>query len=192
MIEKLEKHSEDRGDLYVIESEVDLISSNYYIIDSTTILKGLNYDFSIIVVKGEVETKGGNYGMGFFIKQISKKDVVSFSSEFIGVLLSNDKLIIPKIELGGLVVKRIFFVVNMPIGSVRGDHAHSEETEFIYVLNGDFKIQIKENNAFLNDFLTKGSSIISKPKAWTHITSLSENSILLAFLSHAYNANGFI
>jgi mannose-6-phosphate isomerase-like protein (cupin superfamily) len=147
---------------------------------------------SLLVLKGVVESDKYKVDKGTFISDIY--EIGNVSSDFTGLLLSNDRID----ELGdaqinpGFEVKRIFFVDNMPVGAIRGQHAHKTETEFLYVVDGEFYVNIKSESNEFSEILIKGQSVISLPMAWTSVENLTNKGLLLALLSHKYDKRGFI
>ena len=189
----LKRFSEKRGDLYVIEenNNVSLRYEYYYILrdDHSNIV--VKDPISLLVLKGVVESGKYKVDKGTFISDIY--EIGNISSDFTGLLLSNDRID----ELGdaqinpGFEVKRIFFVDNMPVGAIRGQHAHKTETEFLYVVKGRFYVKIT-SGIKCDKILTQGQSAVSLPEAWTKVKSLTSDGIVLAFLSEEYNPSGFI
>ena len=190
----LKRFSEKRGDLYVIEESDDfsLRYKYYYIIraDHSNIV--VKDPMSLLVLKGVVESGKCKVEKGTFISDIY--EIGNVSSDFIGLLLSNDRIA----ELGdvqinpGFEVKRIFFVDNMPVGAISGQHAHKTETELLYVVAGEFNVNIKTESDTFSEILIKGQSVISLPMAWTSVENLTNKGLLLALLSHKYDKSGFI
>ena len=189
---RLNKITEKRGDLYVVENEknTNLKYSSYYVIDNTTDFAKLNKPYSIIVIRGSFFINNYLVEKGIMIESINTNAIHQISDDFVALIMSNSKYDLPIISGIQFDVRRIFFVDNMSVGSVRGEHAHSEETEFLYSVEGEFNVEIKKIEAF-SGIIKKGDSALSLPCAWTSVKNLSEGGILLAFLSHKYDASGF-
>ena len=190
---QLKKISSNRGDLYVVEGDF-LNHMEYYLI-TYNFNKLLNKnEVSVIVIRGRVRINNKILTKGLFLLNQKITNISFVSDDLILLTMVNtsfEKIIgIEELPKQKFSVKRIFFVDNMPIGSVRGQHAHSVETEFLYSVNGDFEVEIKDIGEF-KGVLKKGESIVSLPGAWTSVKSISDDGILLAFLSHKYDASGF-
>ena len=189
----LNQFKEERGTLFVVEEneDIDLNFQSYSIfsrIDDNKIIKESDV---IIIIRGFIEIDGEKIFKGSLIHGSILNGILVYSEFFIGLLLSNFNNKYANCLDIKFPVKRIFFVDSMPVGSVRGQHAHSVETEFLYSVNGDFEVEIKDIGEF-RGVLKKGESIVSLPGAWTSVKSISDDGILLAFLSHKYDASGFI
>ncbi len=194
----LNKYSENRGDLYVIEESENLtFDFNYYYItnDLFSIKKNVNStDFTLLIIEGELKSKTRNIPKGTIISNVVIDDLELVSDCFTGILMSKYVLNYREIiEIPSLSfkAKRLFFVDNMPRGSIRGNHAHKIETEFLYAVKGKFEVKIRGVKEF-NGIISEGEVALSLPKAWTSVKSITNEGILLAFLSHKYDASGFI
>ncbi|MCK5825181.1 MAG: WxcM-like domain-containing protein [Ichthyobacteriaceae bacterium] len=188
----LREFKESRGDLFVIEEDfnINLGFENYYILNNETEINTINQSDILIVLRGEFYIDDEILQKGDAIKNVNNIGVIYVSDDFIGLILSNYNHLYSKINNINFSVKRIFFVDNMPVGSVRGQHAHKVETEFLFSANGLFDVETK----FVGEFsgvINAGESVVSLPNAYTTVTSLTKGGILLAFLSHKYDASGF-
>jgi hypothetical protein len=181
---------ESRGNLYVIEHDNFLNNKFYYVVNQLREIRALKSLFSLIIIRGEVCVYGEKLLKGLFLSGLSINKIQKFSADFIGILMTEEKALLPNILGINYPVKRIFFVDDMPIGSIRGQHSHSVETEFLYAIEGDFEVIIKGIGEF-EGVISKGESALSLPNAWTSVKSLTSDGILLAFLSHKYDASGF-
>ena len=189
---KLKKISEKRGDLYVIEDNGnDSLEFEYYYIVYNDRMIFKSEVFSLIVMQGAVVINNEEYEKGTLLRNVSKNDKIKKTVDFIGLLMSDheEKSIYPLPDIF-FTVKRVFFVDNMPVGAVRGAHAHKIETEFLFVVKGEFNVRIKGKNNF-SGVLKKNDSITSFPNDWTYVENLKEKGVLLALLSHKYDERGF-
>jgi hypothetical protein len=191
VIYHLNEIKESRGDLFIIESSanLNLDYSNYYIIDNTNFHISEGIKFCLLVIRGEIVLNNFSLKRGK-MACVDIGNLIGASTGFVGLLITDIDLTLKSIEGINFNIQRIFFVDNMPIGSVRGQHAHSIETEFLYFVNGDFEVEIKDIGEF-NGIISTGGSVVSLPNAWTSVKSLTKGGVLLAFLSHKYDANGF-
>jgi dTDP-4-dehydrorhamnose 3,5-epimerase-like enzyme len=191
---RLDKHSDKRGDLYVIEenNEVSLRYKYYYIIrdDHSNIV--VKDPMSLLVLKGVVESDKYKVDKGTFISDIY--EIGNVSSDFTGLLLSNDRIA----ELGdaqinpGFEVKRIFFVDNMPVGAIRGQHAHKTEKQYLICLNGLIDIKLTSEKKVISKRLADLEAIYLPPMFWTEIINLKYNSIIPVFASSNYLQEEYI
>ena len=188
---KLNMFSEQRGNLYVVESDkgLSLDYSYYYILDRNIDLGVIGEKLSIIVISGTVEINNVIIEKGNMFTGVINS-INNYSDNFISLIITNSVIELEPLLCVDFEVNRIFFVDNMPVGAIRGEHAHEVETEYLYVINGDFEVEIKDVDPF-SGVLNKGESTTSLPKAWTSVKSISEDGVLLALLSHKYDASGF-
>lgn len=188
---KLNMFSETRGDLYVVSSNEEkfLNFSNYYIVNFGIDLSNIDGTFSIIIIRGEIILDGSRFQKGNIIRGVVNSNI-RYSDDFISLVMTDSVLNIKPLCGINFKVERIFFVDNMPVGSVRGEHSHSVETEFLYSVKGDFDVVIKDVGEF-EGIISEGDTALSLPNAWTSVKSLSEEGILLALLSHKFDASGF-
>ena len=196
MIDKifLDKHSDQRGDLFVIEEnlKINLEFKKYYILEFENHIDEIKESEVLIVLRGYIYFKDEKIVKGQMIIGGEHRETIKVSDDIICLYLSNYVHDLTIVSGFNFPVKRIFFVDNMPSGSIRGNHAHKIETEFLYIVKGDFKVDIKDGNNNLSKTLSVGETAVSHPNAWTSVVPISEDGILLALLSHKYNASGFI
>ena len=187
----LNMFSESRGDLYVVESNSNysLNYTNYYVVNCNIDLNTIDSIFSLIVIRGEITINEVLLHKGNMIFDVIG-GCINHTEDFIALIMTNSVLNIQPLHGLNFKVERVFFVDNMPVGSIRGQHAHSHETEFLYSVKGDFDIVIKNVGAF-DGIISEGGTALSLPNAWTSVESMSEGGILLAFLTHKYDADGF-
>lgn len=90
-------------------------------------------------------------------------------------------------------VNRIFFVDNVKVGEVRGDHAHHKEKQFIICTNGSIKVEwISSKGIYSSDILNIGDEFYSIPMTWLKLTFLVENSSFACLCSNYYNEEDYI
>ena len=91
-------------------------------------------------------------------------------------------------------MKRIFYVYNNPLGSIRGGHAHKNLKEFIWCISGKIEVftisLLREKSNFILDNPDKGLYI--PEKTWSYQISLSENSIYCVICSDIYIKEDYI
>ena len=191
----LKKISEKRGDLYVMEENLKhtFKYKYFYLIEDFKEINDVDESFLLVVLRGELKINDCLVSKGDAIYANIRGDEINISNDFIGLIMSERNIESNKIfEIKNIPfhVKRIFFVDNMPVGALRGQHAHKIETEFLFVVQGEFRVFIKGAKTF-ERILKKGDSAISLPNAWTSVENRFDKGILLAFLSHKYDARGF-
>lgn len=91
------------------------------------------------------------------------------------------------------VVKRIFYLYDIPGGESRGAHAHKECHQFLVAVSGAFEV-------LLNDGKTQRLVQLNRPYFGLHIPPMiwaseinfSSGSICLVLASHNYSENDYI
>ena len=87
------------------------------------------------------------------------------------------------------VVKRAFWITNVPIGETRGDHAHKECHQFLVAIRGNVFIKINSRDRMLFGS-NKGWYI--PPGNTVEMTHFPPGAILLVLCSHEYDAEDYI
>jgi len=90
-------------------------------------------------------------------------------------------------------IKRIFYLYDIPGGESRGAHAHKECHQFLIAASGSFEV-------LLDDGRTKRIVQLNRPYIGLHIPpgiwaseiNFSSGSICLVFASHTYNEADYI
>lgn len=86
------------------------------------------------------------------------------------------------------IVKRHFYLFNLPIGVERGGHAHQECHQFIVALNGTFLIKIKTINSSIEWRLdSPQKALYVPPMYWVELIPIFEGGILSVLASHNYD-----
>ena len=91
------------------------------------------------------------------------------------------------------VIKRIFYIYDIPGGEDRGAHAHKECHQFLIAASGSFEIE-------LNDGTNKRTVSLNRPYFGLHIPpgiwaaekGFSSGSICLVLASHKYDEQDYI
>lgn len=90
-------------------------------------------------------------------------------------------------------VKEILLIYNVPIGKVRGQHAHRSTSQILILVHG--KVQVKATNRFgeLNKTLEKPGDWISLPPlTWGEQIFLTNDAILQVLCSEEYQKDDYI
>jgi hypothetical protein len=90
-------------------------------------------------------------------------------------------------------IKRAYWIYDVPGGQVRGGHAFMKQMEFIVALSGSFDVVVtdgKEKRTFSLNRSYYGLYVING--LWRHMENFSTNSVALVLSSTPYNANDYI
>lgn len=90
-------------------------------------------------------------------------------------------------------VERIFTLLDIPEGEVRGTHAHRECEQFLVCLVGSV-------TAVVDDGITRAEVVLDRPSLGLHMPALtwgtqyrySPDAVLLVLASHPYDADDYI
>jgi hypothetical protein len=92
-----------------------------------------------------------------------------------------------------LEIKRYFFISDMPVGELRGNHAHKTCYQLMHCIGPqvELKLESPENHITLTLDTTKGLILIP-PRIWVTFKGLNPNSILAVFASELYDESDYI
>lgn len=88
--------------------------------------------------------------------------------------------------------KRLFFIRDVPAGTVRGNHAHYNATQILICVKGNIDISMSNGQEEYCHSLTVGGYVIELPLTWTSMKFLTEDSILLVLSSNDHSEEDYI
>lgn len=88
--------------------------------------------------------------------------------------------------------KRLFLVKDVPVGSIRGKHAHKKTEQLLICLSGNIEITFFDGKEEKVHHLCDGDVLYERSLTWTTIKFLQENSILLVLSSEEYDEKDYI
>lgn len=90
-------------------------------------------------------------------------------------------------------IKRIFYIYNCDINSIRGNHANKESSFILICISGKVNV-IVDNGKTQNDYLLdKKSLALYIPNGlWKKMYNFSKDTVLLCLSNHTYNPNEYI
>lgn len=90
------------------------------------------------------------------------------------------------------VPKRIFIVKNVPVRTIRGEHAHHKNQQYLICLKG--KIEVVLHNGFkeTSKIIKEGESVLIKNLIWDYQKFMTKDSILLVLCSIPYSIKDYI
>jgi len=84
-------------------------------------------------------------------------------------------------------VKRIFFLKNIEINSIRGKHSHKELKQLIVCLNGSFELEVdsgqRKKRFFMND---RNYALFLDGKIWRAMKKFSDDAVMLVLCDREY------
>lgn len=90
-------------------------------------------------------------------------------------------------------LKRMFWITDVPVGSVRGGHAHKKCKQFICCLHGSFRLTLKtmhEKKVF--EMNNPDYGIYIPEGVWCSLEDFTEGTVVLVGASEKYNREGYI
>jgi dTDP-4-dehydrorhamnose 3,5-epimerase-like enzyme len=90
-------------------------------------------------------------------------------------------------------IKRVYYLYDVPSGATRGGHAHKELEEIIIALSGSFDVVLDDGVEKKKFFLNRPFYGLYIPTGlWREIENFSSNSVALALTSDFYTENDYI
>lgn len=89
-------------------------------------------------------------------------------------------------------IRRVYFLYNIPVDSVRGGHAHKKLKQVIFALSGSFRVS-------LDDGKNKAEYVLRNPKhgllidtlVWREIDLFSQGAVCMVLASEVYNEDDY-
>ena len=91
------------------------------------------------------------------------------------------------------IIRRTYWLYDVPGGEARGGHAYCENQEFIVALSGSFDVILDNGSEQQTFTLNRSYYGLYVPKGlWREMENFSTNSLALVLSSTDYNANDYI
>lgn len=91
------------------------------------------------------------------------------------------------------VIKRAYWIYDVPGGEARGGHAYKENEEFIIALSGSFDVILDDGTSEKRFSLNRSYYGLHIPKGvWREIDNFSTNSVALILSSTPYSEEDYI
>lgn len=91
------------------------------------------------------------------------------------------------------IIRRTYWLYDVPGGEARGGHAYRENQEFIVALSGSFDVILDNGTEKQTFTLNRSYYGLYVPKGlWREMENFSTNSLALILSSTDYNANDYI
>lgn len=89
--------------------------------------------------------------------------------------------------------KRVYYLYDVPSGSVRGGHAHKDQNAFLLALSGSFDVVIDDGNAKKTITLNNPSKgLLITTGIWRELENFSSGSVCLVFSSDNFSEKDYI
>lgn len=91
------------------------------------------------------------------------------------------------------VIRRTYWLYDVPGGECRGGHAYRENQEFIIALSGSFDVILDDGMKKVTYTLNRSYYGLYVPKGlWRQMDNFSTNSLALILSSTNYNSNDYV
>lgn len=117
---------------------------------------------------------------------MSKPWFQSYTGPLPGILLPIELSLVP------FDVNRIFLVTDVPVGGIRGQHAHRTGTQLLICAAGKVSVIVDNGRSLIEHELARGNAVIIPPLHWAHQVFDAPNSILLVLASNSYDPSDYI
>ena len=91
------------------------------------------------------------------------------------------------------IIKRTYWIYDVPGGESRGGHAYKETDEFIIAISGSFDVTVDDGYEKKKFTLNRSYSGLYIPRgSWRELDNFSTNSLALEFASTSYDRNDYV
>jgi hypothetical protein len=90
-------------------------------------------------------------------------------------------------------IKRVYYVYDIPGGSVRGSHAHKRLQQFMVAASGSFDVELDDGRSKRTFHLNRAScGLYIAPMCWRELNNFATGSLCLVLASAHYDENDYI
>lgn len=90
-------------------------------------------------------------------------------------------------------IKRVYYLYDVPGGSVRGGHAHKQQHQFIIAANGSFDAILKKGLSEVRHHLNRSYyGLYIPPMVWRELDNFSSGSVCLVLASDFFDEEDYI
>lgn len=91
------------------------------------------------------------------------------------------------------IIKRTYWIYDVPGGESRGGHAYKETDEFIIAISGSFDVTVDDGYEKKKFTLNRSYYGLYIPRGlWRELDNFSTNSLALEFASTSYDRNDYV
>lgn len=88
--------------------------------------------------------------------------------------------------------KRVFTVTDVPVGSIRGEHAHYETQQILICVKGEIIVYLDNGYKVDEVVIKEGESVFIDKMIWDSQKFMTGNDIMIVICSSHYNINDYI
>jgi dTDP-4-dehydrorhamnose 3,5-epimerase-like enzyme len=91
------------------------------------------------------------------------------------------------------VIKRVYYLYDVPSGATRGGHAHRALQQVVIALSGSFTVVLDDGITQKQFFLNRPHyGLYISPGVWRELENFSSNSVALSLVSEVYDESDYI
>ncbi|MBL7938030.1 MAG: FdtA/QdtA family cupin domain-containing protein [Flavobacteriales bacterium] len=93
----------------------------------------------------------------------------------------------------GIPIRRVFTITNVPVGGIRGDHAHRDCTQVVVCLRGRVSIEVDDARDSITVVLeSAGEGLSIPPGLWNKLTLEGPDTVLAVFCDQPYAESDYL
>ncbi len=89
-------------------------------------------------------------------------------------------------------IKRVYFLYNVPVNSLRGGHAHKELEQVIFPLSGSFRLQVNDGYSKKEYWLREpNKGVYISRLIWRELDCFSQSAVCMVLASLKYDEKDY-
>ena len=90
-------------------------------------------------------------------------------------------------------IKRVYYLYNVPVGAERGGHAHKRLKQVLIALSGSFTVKLDDGSGMHSYFLNNPRcGLLLDRLVWREIIDFSQGAVCLCLASEKYDPGDYI
>ena len=90
-------------------------------------------------------------------------------------------------------IKRIYYVYNVPVDSLRGGHAHRDLEQVVFALSGSFRMTVDDGRKRQEYYLRNPrKGIYMSRLVWREMDQFSQGAVCMVLASHAFDETDYL
>lgn len=95
-------------------------------------------------------------------------------------------------DLAPFEVQRIYYLLNIPKGGIRGQHGHKQLQQVFICLNGDFELSVTDGVSIEQVTLKRHEAVYLAKGLWRELSNFSADGICLVLASQKFDPADYI
>ena len=90
-------------------------------------------------------------------------------------------------------IKRVYYIYNVPVDSVRGGHAHRDLEQVVFALSGSFRMTVDDGRKRQEYYLRNPrKGIYMSRLVWREMDQFSQGAVCMVLASHAFDETDYL